>query len=59
MSNQPLADPLALWRGIDDAVAREAVRRTPPRVAAKAAQVASTGLGQGVATTAAKRLEPV
>ena len=26
----PLADPLALWRGVDDAVWREAARNSPP-----------------------------
>jgi hypothetical protein len=30
MQNQAAADPLDLWRGIDDAVWREALRAAPP-----------------------------
>lgn len=34
--DDPPYDPLALWRGIDDAVGREAVRRRKPPVPASA-----------------------
>ena len=50
----PGPDPLALWRGIDDAVAREAVRRrrkiavpalpAPPRQPARAPAVPARAL---------------
>jgi hypothetical protein len=30
MGHEPAADHLLLWRGIDDAVWREALRRVPP-----------------------------
>lgn len=35
--DDPLHDPLALWRGIDDAVGREAVRRRKMPVPLRAA----------------------
>lgn len=35
--DDPLHDPLALWRGIDDAVGREAVRRRKMPAPVKAA----------------------
>jgi hypothetical protein len=55
--DDPLHDPLALWRGIDDAVGREAVRRRKMPAPVKAASPPPRLPARGP-TVPARTMEP-